>query len=162
MRVGYTIISLSPQSQATEFAEFLKSTLILEEGIASNIAKVVANGDTVNIYTFSDIGEGLKGNSEYNFKTEYEEIIVDEGTYLVASAVDFRLEIRFQGSLKVLKPTEYFVTTKELAVTLHKEISQGLLRVFPEIREEDYPTWILEGHRWNDAGIWMDEKSWND
>jgi len=82
--------------------------------------------------------------------------------YVIASAVDFKLEIQYLGSLKILAPTEYFHTTEELARTLSKEIQQGLLRVYPKLPEVEGALWILEDGTWNDSGVWMDEDYWKD
>lgn len=162
MRVGYTIVRLESPTQEREFARFLKETLILEEGYADNIARISANGDLVNIYTQIDLSSVLAGGSTYEFSTEYTIIDVKRPAYLVASAVDFRLEIQFSGSLKVLAPTEYFITSEELARTLLKEIQQGLLRTFPRLPREDGKEWILEHGDWNDEGVWIDEDYWKD
>lgn len=161
MRVGYTILSLSSPSQEAEFAKFLKDTLILEEGYADNIARIVANGDSVNIYTQEDLHKALRGGSSYAFSTEFTEITVEEGSYLVASAVDFRVEFQYQGGIKALAPTEYFITTETLARTLIHEVKQGLLKIYPTLFDEG-SNWILESGSWNDNGVWMDDKSWKD
>ena len=162
MRVGYTIVRLESPSQEKEFARFLKEKLILEEGYADNIARVSANGDLVNIYTQLDLSSALAGGSTYEFSTEYTIIDVKRPAYLVASAVDFRLEIQFSGSLKVLAPTEYFITSEESARTLLKEIQQGLLRTFPSLSREGGKEWILEHGVWNDEEVWIDEDYWKD
>lgn len=162
MRVGYTIVRLESPTQEKEFARFLREKLILEEGYADNIAKVSANGDSVNIYTQRILKGFLEGRGDYAFKTVFTEINVKSPSYLVASAVDFRLEIQYAGSLKVLAPTEYFITSETLARTLSKEIQQGLLRVYPRLPEEEGKVWILEEGEWNDNGVWMDEKFWED
>lgn len=162
MRVGYTIVSLQSVSQESEFERFLKDTLILEEGYAGNIARVLANGDSVNIYTYRDLSSFLGGQSSYAFKVNYADILVDDNQYLIASAVDFRLEVQFQGDLLVLEPTRYFITTESLARTLWKEISQGLLKAYPSLPSIEGSNWILENGNWNDSGVWMDEKTWKD
>lgn len=161
MRVGYTIKGLSSATQEAEFARFLKDTLILEEGYADNIASVLANGDSVNIYTQIDLFSTLE-ESGYDFSVDYEEILVEDGQYLVASAVDFRLEIPFNGGLVVLTPTEYFKTSENLARTLGTEISQGLVKVYPSLHIVEGSEWILNEHAWNDSGIWVDEDEWKD
>jgi len=162
MRVGYTIVRLESPTQEKEFARFLKEKLILEEGYADNIAKISANGDLVNIFTPLILKGYLEGRGEYEFKTEFSEISVKGPLYLVASAVDFRLEVQYLGTLKVLMPTEYFITTEEMARTLSKEIHQGLLRTYPKLPDEEGKVWILEEGEWNDNGVWMDEKYWKD
>lgn len=162
MRVGYTIVSLYQPSQEAEFARFLKDTLILEEGYADNIARVVAEGGVVNIFTPRDLHVALSGSSSYQFKTTFQSIETTDNQYVVASAVDFRLEVPFQGTIKVLAPTEYFITTESLARTLMSEVEQGLLKVYPSFPDTEGADWILDGGSWNDSGVWMDEKEWKD
>lgn len=162
MRVGYTIISLYRSSQESEFARFLKDTLILEEGYADNIARVVANGGEINIFTQRDLHEALEGLSPYQFKATFKAIETTDDQYVVASAVDFRLEVPFQGTIKVLIPTEYFITTEELARTLMPEVEKGLLKVYPSFPDTEGADWILKEGTWNDNGVWMDEKEWED
>ena len=114
------------------------------------------------IYTQRILKGFLEGRGDYAFKAVFTEINVKSPSYLVASAVDFRLEIQCADNLKVLAPTEYFITSEALARTLSKEIQQGLLRVYPRLPEEEGKVWILEEGEWNDNGVWMDEKFWED
>ena len=162
MRVGYTIVRLESPTQEREFARFLKEKLILEEGYADNIAKISANGDSVNIFTPLILKGYLEGRGDYAFKTEFSAIDVKGPSYLVASAVDFRLEIQYLDDLKILMPTEYFITTESAARTLSDEIRRGLLRTYPRLPNEEGKGWILEDGEWNDSGVWMDEKYWED
>jgi len=67
MRIGYTITRLYSPTQEKEFARFLKDKLILEEGYADNIAKAVADGNVVNIYTPHILKGWLEGRGEYSF-----------------------------------------------------------------------------------------------
>ena len=164
MRIGYTILQVAPGSQESEFARFLKDTLILEEGYADNIAKVLFEGSSINIYTQRNLDD-LLGNvqSPYNFRVDFVYIETkNDDEYIVASAVDFRLEIPLEDEIKVLTPTEYFVTTESLARTLTKEIEQGLLKVFPSLPDIEGADWILNKGKWRDSGVWMDEKEWKD
>lgn len=162
MRVGYTIVSLYQPSQEAEFARFLKDTLILEEGYADNIAKVVAEGGVVNIFTQRDLHVALGGSSSYQFKTTFSSIETTGDNYIVASAVDFRLEVHFQDAIKVLAPTEYFITTESLARTLMTYVEKGLLKIYPSFPDAEGADWILDGGSWDDSGVWMDEKEWED
>ena len=161
MRVGYTIVCLASPEQEKEFARFLREKMILEEGYAENIAKVSANGDKVNIYTRNDYTDAFIGEGGYDFVATFSEITVNNPVYLVASAVDFRIELKYFGGIKVLAPTEYFTTTYEVAMTYAKEVKQGLVRIFPDPIGGD-KKWILDSAKWNDEGTWVDEENWKD
>ena len=130
MRVGYHLTGLQNPSQEKEFAKFLRDKLILEEGYAENMAKVAANGDAFNVFTRENLSTYFSGSGGYDFVIAYSAIDITAAQKLIASAVDFRLEIQFQGAVKVLAPTQYFITTASLAETLSEEIRQGLLKVY--------------------------------
>lgn len=155
MIIGYSIRSIDPQKEK-EFALFLGSKCIFEEGIADNIAKYVANEIPINIYT-----KGITLNDLIDFGAEASTIEVETGEYAVVSAVNFRLELNIDSTLRVLQPTQYFKTDYNGASSLCLEEKQGLVKIFPSLSGNDLD-WILASNLWNDGGIWIDDDVWKD
>lgn len=130
MKVGFTIKGSSiSENNRRSVVDFLVKTYILSsKSIAENIVSEVIKGSDISIY-----GENLDYSVVDSQPWRYETISVENGKYLLVSAVDFKLELYLDGELFVLKPTENKEVTYYEALTFEKELSQGLVRVFPSL-----------------------------
>lgn len=151
MIVGFTITDFKGHQK--EAVEFIKKVCILGDAqIATNIVEA---GVGVNIFCNVTAAE-LKAQPFSATPIE-----TQDGRYIVASIVNFNLELLYNSRILRLVPTEFiFVDAKEVA-QFTTYIHQGLVRTIPEFVSED-AVWILENAKWNDAGIWVDNKEWRD
>ena len=156
MELGFTIKGSSiSESNRRSVIDFLVETCILPNtSIAENIVSTVINGSDVNIY-----GTNIDYLAVDAQPWEYSIIAIGKGKFLLASAVDFKLELPYKGDLLILKPTESIEVSYEDALTFDKEIKQGLVRIFPDLAEAD-SNWILYNGRWEDNKVWVDSQTW--
>lgn len=163
MILGYSIGPLADPSKKDEFARFLKDNCIFEEGVADNLAQLLATGHGANIYSQSLTADSFRIHPGYDFSVNGEIYPIEtiEGLFLVISAVDFKLEFVIDGRVRILHPMDYFNTTREVALSLQLAVSQGLIKIYPDPNLESQ-NWILATTRWNDDGVWIDEDAWKD
>ena len=156
MELGFTITGSSiDKSNRRSVIDFLVDTYILpSRSIAENIVSEVINGSDVSIY-----GENLDYRAVDAQPWQYEIIAIENGKFLLVSAVDFKLELHLNGELLILVPTESKEITYNEAVTFEREVSQGLVRIFPSLSEAD-STWILYNSAWVDSKVWVDSQTW--
>lgn len=158
MKLGFTIKGASiKEHNRRSVIDFLVRTYILpSRSIAENIVSEVINGSDVSIY-----GEDLDYRAVDEQPWQYKVISIEDGKFLLVSAVDFKLELHLNGELLILRPTESKEVTYDDAVTFEKEISQGLVRIFPNLEETD-SNWILYNGIWVDSKVWVDSQTWKD
>lgn len=156
MNLGFTIKGSSINNDnSRSVIDFLVGTYILpNRSIAENIVSAVINGSDVSIY-----GENIDYRAVNAQPWKYEIISIENGKFLLVSAVDFKLELNLNGELLILVPTESKEITYNEAVTFEKEVSQGLVRIFPSLSETD-STWILYNGAWVDSKVWVDSQTW--
>lgn len=156
MNLGFTIKGSSiSESNRRSVIDFLVGTYILpSRSIAENIVSEVIKGSDVSIY-----GERLDYRAVDSQPWQYEIIDIEKGKFLLVSAVDFKLELYLNGELLILKPTENKEVTYNEAITFKKEISQGLVRIFPGLAEAN-SNWILYDGMWEDSKGWVDSQTW--
>lgn len=151
MIVGFTITDFKGHEK--EAVEFIQKMCILDSpDIAQNIVNV---GTGVNVYSNSVTREDLLAQP---FSTE--PIEVREGKFLLVSAVNFDLELLYNGNVLRLVPTEYIYVEPDEISQFAEYSEQGLVRVIPEILNNQ--KWILAEGSWNDNGIWVDSDYWRD
>ena len=151
MIVGFTITDFKGHEK--EAVEFIQKMCILDSpDIAQNIVNV---GTGVNVYSNSVTREDLLAQP---FSTE--PIEVREGKFLLISAVNFDLELLYNGNVLRLVPTEYIYVEPDEISQFAEYSKQGLVRVIPEILNNQ--KWILAEGSWNDNGIWVDSDYWRD
>lgn len=152
MIVGFTIESVGNRK---ELADFIRKYCILESpDIADNIVRV---GKGVNVFS-----KGLDENSFSGVTFGYRPIRTIEGRVIVASAVNFNLEVEHNGRIKRLSPTEYFYVDVSEANQFRKYVDRKLLAFVPEVDGVEYGRWILSDSFWNDEGVWVDFENWKD
>lgn len=150
MIVGFTINGGNPK----EIAAFIRKYCILESPeIADNIAKLKG----VNVFSKSLDEEAL---SEATFA--FTPIKTIDGKVIVASAVNFNLEVVYNGRIKRITPTEYFYINSSEIGQFKEYVRQKLLAFIPNSEAMDSGKWILENSFWNDGGIWTDFENWKD
>lgn len=150
MIVGFTINGGNPK----EIAAFIRKYCILESPeIADNIAKLKG----VNVFSKSLDEEAL---SETTFA--FTPIKTKDGKVIVASAVNFNLEVEYNGRIKRITPTEYFYINSSEIGQFKKYVQQKLLAFIPNSEAMDSGKWILENAFWNDGGVWTDFENWKD
>lgn len=156
MIVGFTITDFNGNEDAA--VEFIRRVCILESpDIAQNI---VDAGVGVNIFSMSLSPQELKVQPFENTPIE-----TKEGKLLLASAVNFNLELHYNGDILRLVPTEYIYIEPNEVSQFSEYLDQGLVKI---IREPDgggdieIDAWILAENIWNDNGIWVDSETWND
>ena len=156
MELGFTIKGSSiSKNNSRDVIAFLVGTYILpSSAIAKNIVSEVINGSDVSIY-----GENIDYHAVDSQPWQYEIIAIEDGKFLLVSAVDFKLELHLNGELLVLRPTESKEITYDEAVTFEKEVSQGLVRIFPNLSESN-SNWILYEGIWEDSKVWVDSQTW--
>ena len=151
MIVGFTLLG----GNKKEIANFIRKYCILESPeIADNIA---ALGKGVNVFS-----KGLDESSFLGVTFSYTPIETVEGKIIVASAVDFNLEVTYNGRIKRLSPTEYFYIDVSEVRQFEEYDRQRLLAFIPNETGVDYSRWILSNSSWNDGGIWIDFEKWKD
>ena len=150
MIVGFTINGGNPK----EIAAFIRKYCILESPeIADNIAKLKG----VNVFSKSLDEEAL---SEATFV--FTPIKTKDGKVIVASAVNFNLEVEYNGRIKRITPTEYFYINSSEIGQFKKYVQQKLLAFIPNSEAMGSGKWILENSFWNDGGVWTDFENWKD
>lgn len=152
MIVGFTITDFNGHED--DAVEYIRKVCILEDPeIAQNI---VDAGVGVNIFPKSIDLEEL---SKQPFSSQT--ISVQDGKYLIVSAVNFNLELLYNDGILRLVPTEYIFVEPNEVFQFKEYINQGLLRAYPDITNEGYK-WILKDGSWDDSGVWMDSNYWRD
>lgn len=150
MIVGFTING----GNLKEIAAFIRKYCILESPeIADNIAKLKG----VNVFSKSLDEEAL---SEATFA--FTPIKTKDGKVIVASAVNFNLEVEYNGRIKRITPTEYFYINSSEIGQFKKYVQQKLLAFIPNSEAMGSGKWILENAFWNDGGVWTDFENWKD
>ena len=151
MIVGFTITGGDPK----KIAAFIRKYCILESPeIADNIAKI---GAGVNVFSKS-LDDGALSEAEFN----YTPIETAYGKVIVASAVDFHLEVEYNGRILRLNPTEYIYIDISEVNQFKEYVRRKLLSFIPNAGGVDVGRWILSNSFWNDGGIWIDFENWKD
>ena len=151
MIVGFTITDF--KGHENDAVGYIRKVCILENPeIAQNIVNV---GVGVNV--FSNVVT-LESLNEQPFETS--PIETTDGKYLIASAVNFNIEILYKGDILRLVPTEYFYVDKKDAEGFFPYINEGLLKIIPEYTGNE--SWVIEDGTWNDDNIWIDTEIWRD
>ena len=151
MIVGFTITGGDPK----KIAAFIRKYCILESPeIADNIAKL---GAGVNVFSKSLSNEAF---SEANFG--YSLIETVNGKVIVASAVDFHLEVEYNGRIIRLNPTEYIYIKVSEVGQFREYARRKLLSFIPNAEGGNNGRWILSNAFWNDGGGWIDFENWKD
>lgn len=152
MIVGFTITDFKGHEK--EAIEYIQRVCILENAdIAKNI---VAAGEGVNIFSNSIVPSELEAQL---FSANV--IETQDGKYLLVSAVNFNLELLYNGNILRLVPTEYIYIEPDEVSQFEDYLQQGLVKLIPEITL-DGQKWILSEGSWNDGGIWVDSNVWRD
>ena len=156
MITGFTILNLNGHEK--EAIQFIRKVCILDDpSIADNI---VAVGNGVNVYSKCLTAELLE-----NQPFECSPINTITGKFLVASAVDFPLELKY-GNDKVvrLQPTMYLYVEENEIEPFRLYQKQGLVAIIPEPIGDAIANsnWILAYNVWNDEGEWIDNEIWRD
>ena len=156
MELGFTIKGSSiNENNRRSIIDFLVNTYILpDRSIAENIVSAVINGSDVSIY-----GTNIDYRAVDAQPWEYSIIAIENGKFLLVSAVDFKLELNLNGELLTLGPTESMEVSYEDALTFAKEVKQGLVRIFPDLAVAD-SNWILFYGKWTDSKVWVDSQTW--
>lgn len=152
MIVGFTITDFKGHEQ--EAVEYIQKVCILESpDIAQNIVDV---GPGVNIFSKAIVLSELQ--SQPFSATPIE---TQDGKYLLVSLVNFNLELLYNSSILRLVPTEYIYIEPDEVSQFEEYISQGLVKLIPEINLGGQK-WILDEGSWDDSGIWVDSDFWRD
>lgn len=152
MIVGFTIIDFKGHEQ--EAVEYIQKVCILESpDIAQNIVDV---GPGVNIFSKAIVLSELQ--SQPFSATPIE---TQDGKYLLVSLVNFNLELLYNSNILRLVPTEYIYIEPDEVSQFEEYISQGLVKLIPEINLGGQK-WILDEGSWDDSGIWVDSDFWRD
>ena len=152
MIVGFTITDFKGHEQ--EAVEYIQKVCILESpDIAQNIVDV---GPGVNIFSKAIVLSELQ--SQPFSATPIE---TQDGKYLLVSEVNFNLELLYNSSILRLVPTEYIYIEPDEVSQFEEYISQGLVKLIPEINLGGQK-WILDEGSWDDSGIWVDSDFWRD
>lgn len=152
MIVGFTITDFKGHEQ--EAVEYIQKVCILESSdIAQNI---VDAGPGVNIFSKAIVLSELQ--SQPFSATAIE---TQDGKYLLVSGVNFNLELLYNSRILRLVPTEYIYIEPNEVSQFEEYISQGLVKLIPEINLGGQK-WILNEGSWDDSGIWVDSDFWRD
>lgn len=152
MIVGFTITDFKGHEQ--EAIEYIQKVCILESSdIAQNI---VDAGPGVNIFSKAIVLSELQ--SQPFSATAIE---TQDGKYLLVSGVNFNLELLYNSRILRLVPTEYIYIEPNEVSQFEEYISQGLVKLIPEINLGGQK-WILDEGSWDDSGIWVDSDFWRD
>ena len=152
MIVGFTRTDFKGNEQ--EAVEYIQKVCILESpDIAHNIVDV---GPGVNIFSKAIVLSELQ--SQPFSATPIE---TQDGKYLLVSLVNFNLELLYNSSILRLVPTEYIYIEPDEVSQFEEYISQGLVKLIPEINLGGQK-WILDEGSWDDSGIWVDSDFWRD
>lgn len=152
MIVGFTITDFKGHEQ--EAVEYIQKVCILEsQDIARNIVDV---GPGVNIFSKAIVLSELQ--SQPFSATPIE---TQNGKYLLVSLVNFNLELLYDSGILRLVPTEYIYIEPDEVSQFEEYISQGLVKLIPEINLGGQK-WIIDEGSWDDGGIWVDSDYWRD
>ena len=152
MIVGFTITDFKGHER--EAVEYIQKVCILE---SSDIARnIVDAGPGVNIFSKAIVLSELQ--SQPFSATAIE---TQDGKYLLVSEVNFNLELLYNSRILRLVPTEYIYIEPNEVSQFEEYISQGLVRLIPEINLGGQK-WILDEGSWDDSGIWVDSDFWRD
>ena len=154
MIVGFTITDFNGHED--EVIKYIQRVCVLEDPkVAENI---VAAGTGVNVFaqniTLSDL------NKQSFSATPIE---TQDGKFLVVSAVNFNLELLYNGSILRLVPTEYVYITPDEVSQFLKYAKQKLIKFYPDVVSDgEESKWILDDGLWDDSGVWVDSDFWRD
>lgn len=152
MIVGFTITDFKGHER--EAVEYIQKVCILE---SSDIARnIVDAGPGVNIFSKAIVLSELQ--SQPFSATAIE---TQDGKYLLVSEVNFNLELLYNSRILKLVPTEYIYIEPNEVLQFEEYISQGLVKLIPEINLGGQK-WILDEGSWDDSGIWVDSDFWRD
>lgn len=150
--VGFVITDLKGYKR--EAADFIRTVCILEDpNVADNIVNA---GEGLNIYSLS-VTQALLDAQPF----DAEVIEREENEYLIVSATNFPVELEFQGELIRLQPTEFIRVSPLFIEEFDFYLNLGLVEQIPHEREITVK-WILDNNVWDDSGLWIDSKTWND
>lgn len=150
MIVGFTITDFKGYEK--EAVEYIRKVCILESpDIAQNI---VRSGPGINIFSKAIVLSELQ--SQPFSATPIE---TQDGKHLLASSVNFNLELLYNGNILRLVPTEYIYIGPDEVSQFEEYINQGLVRLIPGINVR---RWILAQGFWDDSGVWIDSDFWRD
>ena len=154
MIVGFTITDFNGHED--EVIKYIQRVCVLEDPkVAENI---VAAGTGVNVFaqniTLSDL------NKQSFSATPIE---TQDGKFLVVSAVNFNLELLYNGSILRLVPTEYVYITPDEVSQFLQYAKQKLIKFYPDVVSDgEESKWILDDGLWDDSGVWVDSDFWRD
>lgn len=152
MIVGFTITDFKGYEK--EAIEYIQKVCILESpDIAQNI---IDAGPGVNVFSKAIVLSELKSQPFSAIPIE-----TQDGKYLLVSLVNFNLELLYNSSILRLVPTEYIYIEPDEVSQFEEYISQGLVKLIPEINLGGQK-WILDEGSWDDNGIWVDSGFWRD
>lgn len=152
MIVGFTIDDFNGHEQ--EAVDFINRVCILED---PNIARnIVEAGPGVNIFSKAVTLSEL--NAQPFSATPIE---TRDGKYILASAVNFKLELPYNGTTLRLFPTEYIYIDPREVSQFEECLAQKVVAVIPEVTLGG-EKWILGEGLWDDSGIWLDSDYWRD
>lgn len=154
MIVGFTITDFNGHEK--EAVEYIRKVCVLEDSqVAENI---VAVGIGVNVFAKNLTLSDLKMQSFSCTPIE-----TQDGKFLVVSAVNFNLELLYNGNILRLVPTEYTYINAEEVSQFLRYSEQGLVKLYPDVVSDgDNSKWILDEGLWNDSGVWVDSNFWRD
>lgn len=151
MIVGFIITDFrGHQEEAIKFIQ--KVCILSSPDVAENIVKA---GTGINIFSYNIEGSDINSQP---FATAL--IEVAKNKIIVASAVNFPLEIMYNGSIVRLKPTEYITVDVSEAEKFLNVYDQDLVRFYPDYYNGK--EWILDEAVWEDANEWQDTEKWED
>lgn len=152
MIVGFTITDFKGHEE--EAVEYIQKVCILESpDIAQNIVNA---GPGVNIFSKAIVLSELQAQPFSATPIE-----TQDDKYLLVSLVNFNLELLYNNNILRLVPTEYIYIDSDEISQFEEYISQGLVRLIPEVNLGG-KKWILDKGSWDDSGIWVDEDFWRD
>ena len=154
MIVGFTITDFNGNED--EAIKYIQRVCVLEDPkVAENI---VAVGVGVNIFAQNVTLSDLKMQSFSATPIE-----TQDGKFLVVSAVNFNLELLYNGSILRLVPTEYVYITPDEVSQFLQYAEQKLIKFYPDVVSDgEESKWILDEGLWNDSGVWVDSDFWRD
>lgn len=154
MIVGFTITDFN--GHENDAIKYIQKVCILEDPkVAENIVNA---GTGVNVFAQNITLSDLKMQTFSSTPIE-----TQDGKFLVVSAVNFNLELLYNGSILRLVPTEYIYITPDEVSQFLQYAEQKLVKFYPDVvfgGEES--KWILEEGLWNDSGVWVDSDFWRD
>ena len=152
MIVGFTIIDTKGNEEAA--IQYIQKVCVLESPeIAENI---VSAGSGVNVFSRNIVLSELLSQP---FKTK--PIEVEDGEFLIVSAVNFNVELEYDGNILRLMPTEFTSVKAEDVSHFSRYVHLGLVKVIPDYFG-DTSEWVLAKGLWNDSGVWADSNEWKD